>query len=88
MDKCSIFITILHIFSCCRSVLKRLTMGKRKHCFHVGFVLYANRKKKDKNVVVGYLLSKMLALFLGNSYGYVLAYWFQSQIVSLAWSLF
>lgn len=29
MDKCSIFLMILHIFSCCSSVLKRLTMGKK-----------------------------------------------------------
>lgn len=56
MDKCSIFLMMLHIFSCCSSVFGKMLDsggGKKKHKkFSVsGFVLYANRKneKKKKN---------------------------------------
>lgn len=65
MDKCSNFLLIIHILSCCISVLKCLTM--KNAVFPVRFVLYANRNSKEtKNLVVKYLLFKDACIFFSN----------------------
>lgn len=45
------FLMILHIFRCCSSVLKCLTMDNTVSI--VGFVLYANRKTKTDKKLSG-----------------------------------
>lgn len=64
MDKCSIFLMIVHTFSCRRSVLKCLT--KENAVSPVRFVLYAKSKTKtDKKILGGLNIyrSRMLANF-------------------------
>lgn len=65
-----LFLMILHIFSCCSSVFEVLDIGKRKKKkkgFCVRFVLYANRKMKNRQKITWWLniyCSEMLVLFV------------------------
>lgn len=72
MDKCSIFLMILHIFSCCSSVLKCLTMDNTVSMSGLCF-MQIGKRKQTKNLVVEYLLFKDACIFFCNFWGYMLA---------------
>lgn len=65
MDKCSIFLIILHIFSCCSSVLKCLTMEEKKNIVSISGLCFMQigKQKQTKNLVVEYLLFEDACIF-------------------------